>query len=554
MARADATGNAFQSRGKWYARIPIGKGKRPAYAMPWASDDDDKEANARAAMMAKIAVLLRATKNDNAIALIPTLLQRAAVATDPKVLADIAGTVERLAGGKTVLPRPGAGRTESFEDVANAWTSGDLAKRYPDNVKEKRSVDDDKQRLRDHVIPIVGRVPMRSFSQDHAEQVMGALSPELGVSTRRQIAQVLNRVVKLAVYPLRLLPTSPLPSGWMPRIPKERKKQEMPYPVEVDTFVSSDVPPLYVRLFVGFCAREGMRHEEAESLTFGDVDIEAGLISTEQNKTDDSKPWALDPSVQRALRHWRELRGKVKPTDLVFVDEKGEKLNLRPEDYRAWLLAVGVTREKLHKGSAKRKPTAFHALRSLYVTNAFMCGKSERHVMKRTRHTTSAMLSQYETLATTFAEANLAPLGELDVLLGWAAKERAAEPSERDPHPARRGATTRNRPAIKRLRSSKTRRAFSKSATRNGVSVRPRPSVPAAKQGETSSHPDGEPSEALPDTVPANSVEAALGAALSAAAAKGDLEAVKAIVKELEARRLEGSNVVVIGAKRVDRG
>jgi integrase len=48
-----------------------------------------------------------------------------------------------------------------------------------------------------------------------------------------------------------------------------------------------------------------MRKEEALALTWSDVDLERGAVRLDENKTDDPRAWALDPSVTKALAWWR---------------------------------------------------------------------------------------------------------------------------------------------------------------------------------------------------------------------------------------------------------
>jgi len=137
---------------------------------------------------------------------------------------------------------------------------------------------------------------MRTFGLDHAEQVMRALPTHLSTSSRRQVAQLVNRVASLAVYPLRLMPAHPLPRGGMPKVrPEDQRPQAKPFPDEADRLTAlagNAKAPFGLRLLVGFIAREGMRHEEAETLSWGNVDLERGLVQPSKNKTDDdAKSW-----------------------------------------------------------------------------------------------------------------------------------------------------------------------------------------------------------------------------------------------------------------------
>ena len=308
----------------------------------------------------------------------------------------------------------------TFASVAKDWTSGALAKKYPDHVGKKRSAADDAGRLR-HVLDVLGPMAVSTITLDDLDRAMRGLPAHLSPATRRQVAQAASKVLGLAVYPLKLRASNPVPRGWLPRVSRaDQRKQAMPYPDEHDRFLGSSSAPV-LRLFAGFVAREGMRHEEAEGLTWDDLDLVRGLVQLAQNKTDEPRGWAMRPGVVRALKHWHALRGKPK-TGLVFTLDDGAPLRLRAAAYRAELLRVGLDREELHKGDGKTtKPTGLHALRALFVTEALMRGETERWVSDRTGHKSSTMISTYQRRARSWAAAGkVTPLADLDVALGWA--------------------------------------------------------------------------------------------------------------------------------------
>ncbi len=435
--RRRGSGNAYQHRGRWYARIPIGSGARHVAALPWCTDEGS--ALERVDAMAEIVAELR--RSPEGLELAPRLLDKVAAATDLATIERCREVARRIVAGETrptttskpTTPRAttvGTGAT--FEEVARLWTRGDLAKKYPDHVRTKRTAKDDEQRLEQHVFPHLRGVAVSAFTLRHAERVMSALPSALAPATRRQIAQTLHRVLKLAVYPLSLIPHSPIPPGWLPRVPKgAQKKQEVTYPQEHDRFLGCAAVPLEVRLFAGFVAREGMRHEEAESLTWGDLDLEAGLVRLDENKTDDARSWAMRPGTTRALAKLHELREKPKGDALVFLNAAGGPLKLRPDVYREHLKAAGVVRPELHEGGPRSKPTGIHGLRALFVTEALARGESESWVSDRTGHQSSQMIATYKRRARTFREAKMAELAPLDVALGWAVEAPRAVPEDR---------------------------------------------------------------------------------------------------------------------------
>ncbi len=417
--RRDATGNVFRSRGKLYARVSTSS-KRHCLALPGMTEE---EARVRSALLASFARLLDESGNGN---LVERILEDAATATGGR-LDEIRDTVERLSAGKLSQKASTPGTGATFGDVAKAWTSGELAKHHRDHVNEKRSAKLDASRLDRYVLPLIGKVPMRVFTDQHADQVMRALPSSLSPATRRHVAQVVHRVAALAVMPLRLIPVNPIPRGWMPKVRRaDQKPQEMPFPDEVDRLLTCADVELVERLFAGFMAREGMRHEEGAGLDWADVDLDRGFIRLEENKTDDPRRWQMNAGCLRALKRWHEIQGRPARSAPIFVDTSGKRLRVTAEDLRAAYLAAKVDRPELHTGARTTSPSGFHGLRSLFVTEALAHDRTEKWVRLRTGQT-SEMIQHYDKQAATFRDAGIPASGPLDVLLGLTPCELATE-------------------------------------------------------------------------------------------------------------------------------
>jgi len=156
---------------------------------------------------------------------------------------------------------------------------------------------------------------------------MRALSSDLSAATRRHVAQLMTRLLSLAVFPLRLLKANPLPRGFLPK-PGPTKALAWLYPDEDRSVLGCADVPLCWRVLYGFLEREGPRSSEAIGLALNDVDLERGIVTLDQNKTDDPRAWALSPGVVRALRAWKALREEalgrtLSGTEPLFVDEEG---------------------------------------------------------------------------------------------------------------------------------------------------------------------------------------------------------------------------------------
>lgn len=401
MAR-QATGSVRERSGVWYARVTIGPGKRPSFALPTCTTR--AHALERLAILTDIVARLRATGHE---ALAVQFVERAA-ARDGKALAAVVDAVGRIVSGQAPVPSRGAQgvRPATFRDFGEDWTEGRIHAQWPDLVKKKRSSKQDKSRLEKHVYPLIGEVPLASITIEHADAVMRSLPIALSPASRRQVAQAIHRILALAVYPARLIERNPVPRGFLPGGSGSKALNYL-YPDEDAALLASPLVPLGHRLVYGFVAREGLRRSEAEALTWGDLDLERGALALDENKTDDPRLWALDPGVLAALKAWRGILGDVGPEDPVFVDlGTGEPVDLEraAEGLRDHLKAAKVTRAALFEDSETRQPMRFHDLRATFVTVSLAAGRLESWVMDRTGHTTSAMVHRYRRVARSLAE------------------------------------------------------------------------------------------------------------------------------------------------------
>jgi integrase len=319
-----ATGNAYETNGRWYARITVDTGKRTSFALPTCNTEP--VANERAAVLAAMAQTLRAGKVAPDLA--AKLLERAGSAADAKALAGMQKTAGALARGEA---RPKLGDAITFRDVAERWLSGELAREYPDRVQAIKSARSNRSVVEKHVYPRgVGDIPIASFTLDHAEDVMKQIPQEREPATRRRIALILHRVLALAVYPLKLIAANPLPKGFMPKVGAGKAKAWL-YPAEDGRLLACAGVPLCWRMFYGFLNREGPRASEAIRFDVGDADLERGAIKLDENKTDDPRAWALDPGVARALRANLALRERamgrpLRPDEPLFTGEDGRRI------------------------------------------------------------------------------------------------------------------------------------------------------------------------------------------------------------------------------------
>jgi integrase len=255
--------------------------------------------------------------------------------------------------------------------------------------------------------------PSRTSIED-AELVMRKLPAELSPATRRHVAQLMHRLLAMAVYPARLRAANPLPEGFMPKV-KRVKAFVYLYPAEDEQLLRCELVDLGERMLFGFLAREGMRAGEA--LDWPSHDLKLGTVRLDENKTDDPRTWKLADDTAEALRRWWVASGSPK-AGRVFRTADGRTI---PESHLAGrfrMLLKDVAklgRAELFERSKTRQPIRAHDLRATFVTLALALGRSETWVADRTGHKSSVMINRYRRAARTAAELGLgwlAPMHE----------------------------------------------------------------------------------------------------------------------------------------------
>ena len=522
------TGNVYDKAGRRFARVSLGPKLRPSIALPTCATE--AEAVARLPLLSELATKLRASGHvDRARA----ILERAA-SREGKALADVVRIVDALCKGDLAPARREIANAATVKAIGERWTSGELAREYPDHVRVKSSAEHDVGRLERYVYPIAQDIPIADFTLDDAEVVMRSIPAERSPATRRHVAQILHRLLSIAVFPLRLRASNPLPRGFLPKVGPSKAKGWI-YPSEDVDLLASPAVPLAWRLFYGFLDREGARSGEAGALNYSDVDLERGAVNLDENKTDDPRAWALSPGVASALRAWRALRevesgAKLADDAPIFVDEAGERMdgdgsNLAKQ-FRAHLKAAGIDRPALFERSTSRQQIRLHDLRATFVTLALANGRSETWVADRTGHRSSAMINKYRRAARTASELGLGELAPLDEAIpelrsgggtggdGGGQKQRAKRPREAAPTRARRA--IRSRAVLKK--TGKSRRSSAGAPVPQTLNPLIMVRIHAPEQGDLSDVPaSGHTSEQRP-SAPADELAVPLTPAVSCAA------------------------------------
>jgi hypothetical protein len=198
------TGN-FTKRGDgFYARVRLGEGKRIEPRM--AGVHDEANAATRSAQIAAVADMLVGARR--AFDVREFARNIGACATDKQ--ANIFVRAARQLCAQAISPSYGE---MTFEAFALRWTSGQLHLDHPDHVAPKQSAGD-VNILKNRINPIVGPLPLVAFTLEDADRVMRELPapPAISKAYRRAVAQVVHRVLSLAVYPAKIIKANPLPT------------------------------------------------------------------------------------------------------------------------------------------------------------------------------------------------------------------------------------------------------------------------------------------------------------------------------------------------------
>jgi integrase len=447
------TGALYSTDGHWFVSILVEKGKRPSFHL--ATCVTKEEAEKRRVVLVDIVRRLKSAEKAD----LAEILCCEAGKADSFRLQGILKIVDGVISGREqrANSRPDGRDAITFEQFGRKWTGNEIAHEFRRRVKV---IDhhDNAARLEKHVYPVVykpsiitddtsyvgsriGDVPMRDFTVEHADFVLAR--PTLTDGSVHNVAALIRRICRLAVYPAKIVRVCCLPPGWSPA-PNAQKEKSYLFPKEEQKLLANRDVPLVRRLLYGFVNREGPRKENAvtiewSQLTLDDLPDGGGHIVLDTTKNGRGGSWSLGSGTAEALRRWKTIcpseryafpagavpghRNKERP---MYVDKLAEQLR---DDLRA----SGVTRAKLFEKSEHRMNLRAHDLRGTFVTVSLAQGRSEAWVATRTGHRSTIMISRYKTEAMTAEELNLGALAPLHLAI--------PELAEIDPNRATNGAS-----------------------------------------------------------------------------------------------------------------
>jgi integrase len=319
--------------------------------------------------------------------------------------------------------KAGDAEIRTMDQLAAAWTSNAIARQYPDNVRPKKTAAWDIYRY-EYLAPTIGHIPVKRFVLADAEAAMRTLPAGLARRTRRGYAQIMCRMLQLAVYPLKLIPATPIPRGFLPKVLRKKASAWL-YPSEERKLMACEAIPVAYRVLYGYLAREGMRLTEGTTLQWRDLNLDVGVVTLDRNKTDDPRAWAMAPGVTEALKRFK--RANDGPEDYPFLHLHSDGL---ASTLRKHMKLAGIDRAELFDESEARSRMRVHDLRATMITIALANGKSETWVSDRTGHKSSEMINTYKRASRTAAELKLGELAPLDEAIAWPTEAEAEQQAE----------------------------------------------------------------------------------------------------------------------------
>lgn len=237
------------------------------------------------------------------------------------------------------------------------------------------------------ISPVLGKKRMASLTKADVEDLRDFLDRSLAAgllapSTAGNVWSTLTSALKAAAdgkdRTLRVL-AAPVHTGVLP--PNSGASRERPwlYPNEWLLLASCAEVPLEWRQVYGVALYTGLRPNELRALTWGDVDLRAGIVHV--TKAWDPEAREVKPPKTRAGRREIPIRpelaallaamkGTHKSSELV-CPIVWRKIAVR---FRAHLRLAGVVRRRLFDSTATEEEIDFRSLRDSYATWSSLAG------------------------------------------------------------------------------------------------------------------------------------------------------------------------------------
>jgi len=421
MSSKPATGSRdFAKDGTIIVRVSLGKGA-PRISVPLHRLPDDPHADWLQTAIVEHARTLYATGTVTRDELSAELSRaaRVTVGLDGQMLRPAWERMIRdglVAKNITEARAVRAGKT--FSDVADQWMAGTIP-----GVIERANLKDLKYQLKEYIIPEIGHVPVELLDVDHLWQVYNSpRCAHLTQGARVGVWHTTERVISLAVYPLRLLKVHPIPRGVRPKQTRHRVPATL-WPTDDAAMCAQTAIPIHDRVLFAYLAREGARMDDAWCMTWAGVIkmAKANVLRAWWRKPKKWGQWVATEGTVEGLERYRAMYfPNATATDRIFHPTfcKAHAAIF----YRKYLAAAGLraTRPILFErgtGPGSQDWARGHDLRALWVTLGIARGLSDAQISEHTGHTSKAMIKRYTREAEIFRAAGWLDLEPLHLAI-----------------------------------------------------------------------------------------------------------------------------------------
>lgn len=283
---------------------------------------------------------------------------------------------------------------------------------YAASWGEKRTTktaNDDRSRLRDHVLPILGDLALEDIQPRHAKVLVDALKkkPDIGPKTIRNVVGTARTLLRDARFEglIAANPFAGLPKGIVP--PRPRVEKPIYELGAVVALLTSDKIPLDRRVFYALALCTGMRHGEAagrrwrhydpNSSPLGCLSIETQYDDQELKSPDgEARPRKapVHPELARILAEWKlsgfaQFFGRApRPDDFIVPSRRG------PQHHRTVRRSLTNLVERDCPAAGVEART-FHRFRDTFLSLCRRSGARKDVIEKVTHNARGEMVDQY---------------------------------------------------------------------------------------------------------------------------------------------------------------